>query len=167
MKLIIALILIPLLSWTQVSDDSLRVWYAQSVKSEDLTESLIEYLDTIPNKSGLQHAFLASAQGLMGKYSYNPYYKLDYVKQCQSTFDLAISKDPNNPEIRFMRLAVEHYVPAFLGYSKHIDEDLIFLFKYLIDNKDSKKDTTIYSVIKDFVLETKRLNEDQAKELKG
>lgn len=167
MKYLLIILFLPILGISQVSDDSLRVWYAQSVEDEDLTQSLIDHLDTIPGKTGLQMAFLASAQALMGKHAYNPYYKLDYVKQCQKTFDMAILSDPENPEIQFMRLAVEHYVPSFLGYSKHVEEDLDFLYQYLIENKDKKKNETIYTVIKNFVLETERLNEVQTEKLKS
>lgn len=163
--LLIVFLILPFIGTSQVSTDSLRNWYAVSVEEEDDAERMVEFLQKQNSKSGLEYAFLASAQGLLGKHAFNPYYKLDYVKQCQQSFDIAVEKSPNDPEVRFMRLAVEHYVPSFLGYSKHIDEDLDFLYAYLIKFKEEKKNEQIYGVIKNFIIETDRLSDEQNRTL--
>ncbi len=38
-------------------------------------------------------------------------------------------KEPENIEIRFIRLSVQKYAPSFLGYNKNIKEDLSFIQK--------------------------------------
>ena len=53
--------------------------------------------------------------------------KLTYVQQAARTFDQAVALDGKNPEIRFLRFSVESNLPAFLGLSKHVDEDRALL----------------------------------------
>lgn len=152
------LVSITCFSQAQVSTDSLRVWYVESVEDEDLTEELIEYMENKATKSALEWGFYASGKALLAKHAFNPYYKLEYLGEAEKLFEKAVQLNPKDPEIRFMRLAVEHYVPAFLGYSEHIEEDLKVLYDYLLKGN---QDSEIYTVIKDFIFEIERLSPEQ------
>jgi hypothetical protein len=44
--------------------------------------------------------------------------------------ELAIKNEPNNPEIRFIRLSIQKKAPKFLGYHSHIEADVLFLKKH-------------------------------------
>lgn len=45
---------------------------------------------------------------------------MKYDKQMEA----AVEEDPRNIEIRFLRLAIEYNLPAFLGMSTHLEEDV-------------------------------------------
>ncbi len=50
-------------------------------------------------------------------------HKFNYFKQGKSDLDEAVRLDPNDPEIRFLRLATQTNAPGFLFYYGQIPED--------------------------------------------
>ncbi len=158
-NILAAFLFLGFLSNSQISIDSIRTWYALSVEDEDKAESMTEFLTEIKNKSAIEFAYLASAQALLGHHAYNPYNKLYWVKTASPNFDKAVKLEPNNPEIRFLRFAVEHYVPSFLGYSEHVEKDLNYLFNYAINSSENLYKEESFKTIVNFLIETDRLED--------
>jgi len=48
----------------------------------------------------------------------------------------AVKKDPNNVEIRLMRLISQEKTPSFLGYDKNIETDRNFILKNYKNSDD-------------------------------
>jgi hypothetical protein len=74
----------------------------------------------------------------------------------------AVEKDPKDPELRFLRLMLEHFLPSFLGLNKHIADDLHVIFAnpdFINDSPDLKK-----KVI-EFLIWTKRCDPAQTSAL--
>ena len=76
----------------------------------------------------------------------------------------AVDRDPKDPELRFMRLMLEHFLPAFLGLNKHIPDDLQVIFahpNFIDDNPNLKKK------VLEFLLWSKRCTAEQNKLLQA
>lgn len=54
----------------------------------------------------------------------SPISKLSYFKKGKAAIEQAVKGDSKNVEIRFLRLAIQSQIPAILGYSENIQEDL-------------------------------------------
>jgi len=70
------------------------------------------------------------------RYGLNPIHKFRRFKKGKSLIEEAVKKEPDNPEIRFVRFAIQTNIPAFLNYNHHITKDK----KYLLDNVKTIKD---------------------------
>lgn len=58
-----------------------------------------------------------------------PTQKLSLFKEGHQLLEMAISKDENNVEYRFLRLLIQENAPGFLGYNKNLKDDSILITK--------------------------------------
>ena len=91
--------------------------------------------------------------------------KLTYVQDAVKTFEQAVGLDPQNPEIRFLRFSVESNLPAFLGLSKHVDEDKEMLLTAAFSHPKSGLDAEAFRTVRDFLVERGHVSESDAQRL--
>ena len=91
--------------------------------------------------------------------------KLTYVQNAAKTFEQAVGLDPQNPEIRFLRFSVESNLPAFLGLSKHVDEDKERLLSAALSHPGSGLDVEAFRTVRDFLVERGHVSDDEAQRL--
>lgn len=94
--------------------------------------SLIEQLNQVPQPSALEMAYKAATEAILAKPGWNIFKKMHHLKNSRKYFRMAVTEDERDLEIRFLRLAVEHHIPKYLGYSKNIDGDK----QVIMDNID-------------------------------
>jgi len=125
MKLFLLLIIAALpFNMLQAYDlKQLRLEFYAAVKDETAAESLYTRLKKEKSPDPLLQAYFGSVEALRAKHSFNPYNKIAYLKRGSQTLGKAVTRSPDNLEIRFLRFSLEHYVPAFLGYSKNLAAD--------------------------------------------
>lgn len=121
-KLFIVVLMFPL-SVLSSDLEKIRLQFYEAVESKAVAEKFVKRMKLEQGISPVHLAYYGSAQTLMGKHAWNPYQKLTYLKNGMQVLSNASQKAPDNLEIRFLRFSIEHYLPAFLGMSKHIDED--------------------------------------------
>jgi hypothetical protein len=73
-------------------------------------------------------AYQASSEALMAQEEWNPILKLKRLGNFNDKITKAVSLSPDNPEIRFLRLAIEYHIPNFLKSSNHLQEDIDKIF---------------------------------------
>ena len=88
--------------------------------------------------------------------------KLKLVNKAKDLIDHSIERDPNDPELRFIRLTLEHFIPAFLGMSKDIQKDLAVICAQPIFAADCP---AMKKKALEFLLDTHRCNFEQNKML--
>lgn len=117
--------------------------------SEKSAKTLIEMSDKAykESKKSIYAGFLAVGKFFMAKHAFNPLKKMSYFNDGKRILETAISNDPDNLEIRLMRLITQESVPKILGYSQHIAEDRDFLTRSY--NNTNDEDLKIY--IKDYL----------------
>lgn len=135
---------------------NLRKKLMQAIDSKPTTDSLYKTLGLIPQRSGLLNGYMGALEALKAKHTWNPYFKIKYLNNCEDTFKEAVSQDPYNIEIRFMRFSVEHNVPGFLGYTKNLSADKQEMIRQIeLKNYGTADKELVITVIK-FMIDSKQ-----------
>lgn len=127
-----------------------------ALENHKLTDSLDKVFTASPNKSPLNMCYMGVIQALKAKHAWNPYYKVKYLNDAEKILQLAVNHEPDNMEIRFMRFSIEHNVPGFLGYTKHLTVDREEMIKQLERKYYATADQDVVVTIIKFLLESKR-----------
>ena len=139
--------------------DKIRNNYIEAINDNKKSEALYKELSAIAKPDALILAYLGSAQAIRAKHAWNPVNKMSYLKQGSKTLDAAVNTAPNNLEVRFLRFSLEHFLPPFLGYSKHLETDKDKILE-LLEHKNMaaiiKGNTKILKNIINFMIESKR-----------
>lgn len=109
--------------------NELRTNYIKLVSDKKMCEKMILELSKIKNKTALHLCYLGASQTIWAVHIYNPINKLNTFNTGKKNIENAINQEPNNIELRFIRLSVQMNTPAFLGYKFNISEDTDFIEK--------------------------------------
>lgn len=100
-----------------------------------LNKAKTEYDKT---KKPILLAFYATGHFFMAKHVGNPIKKFSYFNKGKKFLDEAVTKDPKNLEIRFLRYLCQEKTPKFLGYNKNKEEDKAFILKEYKSSNDEE-----------------------------
>jgi len=125
------------LSAGEISLNTLRNQFYQCVSDQAQTEQFIALLERTPDPEPVEIAYLAAGKALMAKHVWNPVTKLGWLDRAEQTMAEAIRKDPDNPEIRFLRFSWQHYLPGFLDRSPNLTEDRRVIVAGLLRERNS------------------------------
>lgn len=131
--------------------EKLRPEYMKALHDFELAPAVYEKFEAIENPSAKLLAYKGALEAIMTKTTWNVFKKISFLNKSQKSFEEAIELAPNNVEVRFMRLSVEHSIPNYLGYSTHIQEDKEFVVKHISDFNPLKMDPQILKEILGFV----------------
>lgn len=107
--------------------DVVRANYNKLVSDKELCEKMIADLDKAKNNSATHLAYLGALQTIWANHVFSPISKLGTFKEGKKNIEQAIKKEPDNVELRFIRLSVQKNAPSFLGYKSNINEDTEFI----------------------------------------
>lgn len=108
--------------------DYVRANYDKAFTDKKLCSQMIEDLKEA-EQTPLFLAYLGALQTIWANHVFNPLSKLATFKKGKNNIELAISKEPENVEIRYIRFSVQKNAPSFLGYNNNLKEDRDFLVK--------------------------------------
>lgn len=117
--------------------DDLRVLYRDATKSEEQAQAFYEPLTEVTkDDKPVLVAYKGAGLMLLARYE-----KLTErgpkVKDAVPWIEQAVADDPDNPEIRLIRLSVQEHLPKFLKYSQDIEDDRQFIQQALPSVTDS------------------------------
>lgn len=114
-----------------------RLFYAAS-QNNAKTDSLLRYIDHMEDvKSPISRGYRGMYYMLKARYSYNPVSKLSSFSKGRKLLEGAITSDPANVELRFLRLSVQLNAPSFLDYNDDIEQDkktIVSLYRGVTDD---------------------------------
>lgn len=156
MKLVLSLLL-----WVNFAGNpdltSIRKMYADVAKSESNAKEFSEKLSAVSsNDDKILVAYKAASILLDSKFEKRLRDKMDRFKEGAKLLEATIKNDPNNIEMRMIRLSIQENVPGITGYKKNIKEDK----KYLTDHY-GEQNATLKEYLKDFVLQSKSFSEKE------
>ena len=137
-----------------VSIHKIRNLFNDAVKDDNSRKIFYKYMADIQSKQPVVIAYKASAKALEAKDAWNPINKLSYLKEASQLFENAISQEPKNIELRFLRFSVQYYTPRWLGMSDELNEDKNVIITYINDYKKLNIDEGVLSWIQTFMIES-------------
>lgn len=143
---------------------TLRRHYEQAATDKAAGEKFYQLLADYKDRDALVLGYKAAAEAIRARDA-SMFNKLTYVQDAARTFEQAVSLDPKNPEIRFLRFSVESNLPAFLGLSKHVDEDKELLLNAALSYPRSGFDAEAFRTVRNFLVDRGHVSEEQAQRL--
>jgi hypothetical protein len=156
MKLLLSLVL--WINFTGTPDlASIRKMYADVAKSEANAKEFTAKLSGISNNDEkILVAYKAASIVLESKFENIIGSKISSFKKGAKLLEATLKSDPDNIEIRMIRLSIQEDVPGITGYKKNIKEDKKFITAHYAEQNGALKD-----YLKDFVLQSKSFSEKE------
>ncbi|WP_299820962.1 hypothetical protein [uncultured Pontibacter sp.] len=145
----------------------LRQEYLQASKDEAAAKQFHKKMAAYTEKHPVRLAYKGGSEAVMAKYHWNPYSKLKYLRTAASYFEEAVALDKTNPEVRFLRFTVEHYIPRYLNLSGHLAEDKSIIIDNLKKYPNSSLSAEMARTIKDFMLTKDHCTEAEKQEIRS
>lgn len=95
----------------------------------------------------VERGYEAAYHMFMAKHTANPFKKMSYFKNGKKMLEEEIASNPDEIELRYIRLCIQYYTPSFLGYRSNIDEDKCFLLNNLHKLEDQETKRLIYTYL--------------------
>lgn len=103
--------------------------------------------------------YKAAGTMMIANYLGNPVSKLSNFRKGRKMLEDAIRSSNNDIELKFIRYTIQTNIPGFLGYSSNIQSDKNLLLKEF----KAIKDAQLAGMIRDYMLQKGRLNENEQK----
>ena len=114
-----------------------RKSYYLAVESEVNLKAFENILINYNNPDNTILGYIGMSFMLKAKYAWLPNYKMEYFNKGKNFLESAISNDPNNIELKFMRFCTQNNTPSFLLYKNNLASDkwyIIKSFSAILDN---------------------------------
>ncbi len=82
--------------------------------------------------------------------------KISTFKEGSKLIESAVASEPNNIEIRLIRLSIQENVPGIVNYKKNIKDDASFIVKHF-----KEQNSILKEYIRSFVLQSKSFSADE------
>lgn len=139
---------------------SIRKMYSTVVKSEANAKEFSAKMADISNSDDKTLvAYKAASILLISKFEKKIQAKMDRFKEGAKLLESTIKSEPNNIEIRMIRLSIQENVPGITGYKKNIKEDKNFIITHY-----NEQNIALKEYLKAFVLQSKSFS-DKEKQL--
>lgn len=158
MKLIFSLITAVLLFF-QSGLESLRESYAKANLSNSNTEAFINTAEKTSGSDAVILGYKAAAKIMEAKITKQNRKAL--VKAGATSLETLVKNNPNNIELRVIRMSVQENIPKIVGYRGSLKEDKNFIL-----NNYSKQNGTLKSYVKRFAAQSKTMTEAEKATLK-
>lgn len=121
---------------TAAQNSEIRNSYHAATKSEENAGVFYNLVkDVTKSDKAEMIAYKGAAKALLARYE--PLAKRkSKLKEGIEWVEDAVSKSPQNPEVRLVRLSIQESLPKFLNYHKNIEEDRSLIKKALPTIKD-------------------------------
>ena len=143
---------------------TLRRHYELAAADKVAGEKFYQLLADYQEHDALVLGYKAASEAIRARDA-SMFNKMTYVQDAARTFAQAVSLAPQNPEIRFLRFSVESNLPAFLGLSKHVDEDKEMLLNAALSHPKSGLDAEAFRTMRSFLVARGHVSDEQAQRL--
>lgn len=136
---------------------TVRKMYSNVTKSESNAKEFSEKLATVSDSDAkILVAYKAASILLDSKFEKKLKDKMNRFKEGATLLESIIKSEPNNIEIRMIRLSIQENVPGITGYKKNIKEDKNYITAHYAEQNAVLKD-----YLKDFILQSKSFSEKE------
>ncbi|GAA5099605.1 hypothetical protein GCM10023210_37220 [Chryseobacterium ginsengisoli] len=139
--------------------ESLRNSYAKANSSNENTEAFINIAEKQSGSDAVTTGYKAAAKIMEAKIAKSNRKAL--VKAGATDLEAIIKSNPNNAELRVIRMSVQENIPKIVGYRGSLKDDKAFLL-----NNYTKQNTALKNYIKRFAAQSKTMTDAERATLK-
>jgi hypothetical protein len=130
----------------------IRADYSKSNGNREMIVKLHDALTSVERKDNkVLVAYKGAVLTAMAKYAKAKKDKKEFFKKGAELLEFAVYSQPNDIEIRTIRLSIQENAPKFLKYNKSIPEDKEFILK----NYKKISSSSIREFVSSYVLQSK------------
>lgn len=121
----------------------LRKLFLHAQKDKASREFFINRLENIKRRVAIEESYLGICYAYRAQEQESKWDKLKIALKARKHLNAGVAGNPKDPECRFLRFVLEHYLPSFLGLNKNIENDLSVVFAnihFVNDNPALKKE---------------------------
>lgn len=104
-----------------------QLYYAAAINKDSATKFQMVMKGLESNIDPIYMCYKGMANLMQANHSINPYTKIACFNKGKAMLENAISADPKNIEMRFMRFSTQTNAPLFLGYNSNINGDKLVI----------------------------------------
>ncbi|MDC6387646.1 hypothetical protein PP182_03065 [Maribacter sp. PR1] len=135
-----------------------RELYPMAIDDAEVADSLYKKLTAINlENNATLYGYKGAAYTLKAKHAKGIKEKKTYFKEGVAMIESAIALDPENVELRFVRLSVQENAPKIVNYREDLESDKSFILK----KYPQIKDPTIKELIKKYSKDSKVFSEEE------
>lgn len=139
--------------------EALRSSYAKANLSNDNTEAFINLAEKQSGSDAVTNGYKAAAHIMEAKITKKNRKAL--VKTGATSLESIIKNNPNNIELRVIRLSVQENIPKIVGYRGSIKDDKAFLI-----SNYSKQNAALKNYVKKFAMQSKSFTDAERATIK-
>jgi len=114
----------------------IRNLYEQASSDKAVNLKLNTILAYVKKDNSVLEGYRGAGIMIEANHVFNPLTKLSRFRKGKGIIERAILSDPNNIELRYIRLTIQTNIPKFLGYHDEIKTDKGFIIKKMPMVKD-------------------------------
>jgi hypothetical protein len=161
MKLIFSIFYF-LFSFSNPDISEVRKLYPNAANSEVTSKDFLSKLSEVTTESNKTLvAYKGSAITISAKFEKKISDKIKNFKEGAKLVELAIGSEPNNIEIRLIRLSIQENVPKIVKYNKNKKEDAMFILAHY-----NEQSNALRAYLKSFILQSKSFSSDEKQTIK-
>jgi hypothetical protein len=126
---------------------TVRQDYRKAFENEEATKALYHGLTSVgKNDDAILVAYKGAVTIMMAAYAEGIKEKKTFFKEGRELLEHTIETDPENVEIRYIRLSIQENVPKITGYHKNRSEDK----QFILENYTSMSDDGAKALVKGY-----------------
>ena len=138
--------------------NEIRTLYKQTDGSKENTITLYNKLQSVTAKDGnVLTAYKGASISMKARFEKGAKTKSKVFKEGITLVEMAIKNEPNNIEIRFVRLTIQQNAPKILKYKKNIDEDK----EFILSNYNKITSSKLKKYLSDYILNSNHFTEEE------
>ncbi|SFB01862.1 hypothetical protein SAMN05660845_1337 [Flavobacterium swingsii] len=161
MKLLLSIFCV-LFSFSNPDISEIRKLYPNASNSEVTSKEFASKFSDITSESNKTLvAYKGASVTISSKFIKKVSDKIKVFKEGVKLVELAAGSEPNNIEIRLIRLSIQENVPKIVKYNKNKKEDAAFILAHY-----NEQSTALRAYLKIFILQSKSFSPDEKQTIK-
>lgn len=138
----------------------IRKQFQSAHQNQEQAKMFYQRTEKISQTDAASQAYKAAAKMILSKYEKNRAPKKELFKSGALRLNELIEANPNNVEIRFIRLTIQQNTPAILKYNANITED-----KHYVLTQYKNCDAQLQPYIKQYIINSPKFNQAEKNSL--
>jgi|SRR5690606_27042229 len=130
----------------------IRNLYSKVADSNTNQQKFIEYIQKTETKKPVFQAYKGASLVLQSKTTTDRKTKKELFVKGAELIEDALRNDPENIEIRLIRLSIQENIPKALKYSSNIEEDVALIQNFI---STTKEDTELKLYVQQYIQQSK------------